>query len=177
LFAAGGTSFSFDVTGTGGTLPAGATVRPGTVAGMLIVRMTALTAAGSTTSLLPNPAPEIRVVIPRTAPVIESARIVASATGFDVEILAFSPVRNVTNAVVQVNVTSGTRVDGETRFTVDLTSALNTWYRDAANLQYGSQFRARLPFTLQNGDANVIDSVSVTLSNSVGTSAAVTGRR
>jgi hypothetical protein len=78
---------------------------------------------------------------------------------------------------VQVNLVSGTRLDGDSRFTVDLTNALNTWYRDAANLQFGSQFRARLPFTLQNGDANIVESVSVTLTNSIGTSAAVTGRR
>jgi hypothetical protein len=106
----------------------------------VIIRMTALNVVGSTASLLPSPAPEIRVVIPRTAPVIDSARIVPTATGFDVEILAYSPVRNVTNAVVQVNVVSGTRVDGDSRFTVELTNALNTWYRDAANLQFGSQF-------------------------------------
>ncbi len=176
VFAAGGSTFSFDVPASG-ALPAGSLVRPGTVSGTVIVRMTALTVAGSGLNLLPNPAPEVRVVIPRTAPVIDSAKILPNAAGFDLEILAYSPVRNLTNAVVQVNTVAGTRIDGETRFTVDLTSRFNDWFRDTANLQFGSQFKLRIPFTLANGDANAIDSVSVTLTNSVGTSSSVTGRR
>jgi hypothetical protein len=139
--------------------------------------MSALTVAGTTLNLLPSPAPEVRVVIPRTAPVIESARIVASAGGFDVEILGFSPVRNLTNAIVQVNPVAGTRTEGDLRFTVDVTSRFNDWFRDAANLRFGGSFRLRIPFTLTNGDASTIDSVSVTLTNTIGTSAAATGRR
>ena len=177
VFAAGGTVFAFDVTGTGGVLPSGALVRPGTVAGTVIIRMTGLTVAGSTVSLLPSPAPEVRVVVPRTAPVIDTVRILPVSGGFEVEILAFSPVRNLTNAIVQVNVVAGTRVESDARFTVDLASRFNDWFRTAENLVFGSQFKVRLPFTLQNGDASIIDSVSVTLTNSVGTSAAVTGRR
>jgi len=177
VFAAGGRTFTFDITGNG-ALPSGAVVRPGTVAGTVTVRMTALIVAGSTTvSLLPSPAPEVRVVIPRTAPVIESARIVANASGFDLEILGFSPVRNLTSAIVQVNPVSGTRTEGELRFTVDVTSRFNDWFRDNANLRFGGAFRLRIPFTLTNGDASAIDSVSVTLTNTIGTSAAATGRR
>lgn len=176
VFAAGGTTFSFDVTGNG-ALPAGALVRPGTTAGTVVVRMTALTVAGTTLSVIPNPAPEVRIVIPRSAPVISSARIVQSSGGFDLVILGFSPTRNVTQAVVQVNTTSGTRVEGETRFTVDLTSRFNDWYRDPASLSFGTEFQLRIPFTLANGDFAVIDSLTVTLTNTSGTSASATARR
>ena len=176
VFAAGGTTFSFDVTGNG-ALPAGALVRPGTVAGTVVVRMTALTVAGSTLNVMPSPAPEVRIVIPRSAPVISSARIVQSAGGFDLVILGFSPTRNVTQAAVQVNTTSGTRVDGDTRFTVELTSRFNDWYRDAASLPFGTEFQLRIPFTLANGDFATIDSLTVTLTNTSGTSASATARR
>jgi hypothetical protein len=174
LFSGGGTAFSYIV---GTSLAPGGLLRPGSVAGTVIVRMTALTAVGSTVSLLPSPAPEVRVVVARAAPVIDSVRILPSAGGFDIEILATSTVRNVTSAAVQVNVVAGTRVDGESRFTVELTSSFNDWFRTAANLQWGGQFRVRLPFTLQNGDSSIVDSVSVTLANTSGTSTAVTGRR
>jgi hypothetical protein len=177
VFAAGGSTFSFDVPASGGALPSGALVRPGTVSGTVIVRMNALTVVGTTLNLLPSPAPEVRVVIPRTAPVIDSARIIPNTGGFDLELLAFSPVRNLTSAIVQINTVAGTRVEGDTRFTVDLTSRFNDWFRDAANAQFGGQFRLRIPFTLANGDANAIDSVAVTLTNTVGSSSSVTGRR
>ncbi|BDC49326.1 hypothetical protein F183_A16420 [Bryobacterales bacterium F-183] len=176
VFAAGGQTFSFDVTGNG-ALPAGALVRPGTVAGTVVVRMTALTVAGSTLNVLPSPVPEVRIVIPRSAPVISSARIAQSSGGFDLIILGYSPTRNLTQATVTVNTTSGTRVEGDTRFTVDLTSRFNDWYRDAASLPFGSEFQLRIPFTLANGDFAVIDSLTVTLTNTSGTSAAATARR
>jgi len=117
------------------------------------------------------------LTVPRTAPVIDTVRILPVTGGFEVEIAALSPVRNLTGAAVQVSTTSGTRVEGETRFTFDLTSRFNDWFRTADNVPNGGQFIVRLPFMLQNGDANVIDSVSVTLTNSIGTSTAVTGRR
>jgi len=177
FFGSGGTTYTFDVAGTGGILPSAGLVRPGTVSGIIVVRMTALTAQGSTASLLPSSAPEIRLTVPRTAPVIDTVRILPVTGGFEVEIAALSPVRNLTGAAVQVSTTSGTRVEGETRFTFDLTSRFNDWFRTADNVPNGGQFIVRLPFMLQNGDANVIDSVSVTLTNSIGTSTAVTGRR
>jgi hypothetical protein len=54
--------------------------------------------------------------------------------------------------------------------TVNVTNQFTTWYQSTDSQQFGSQFRLRIPFTVQ-GDINAIGSVSVTLTNAVGTSA------
>jgi hypothetical protein len=59
-----------------------------------------------------------------------------------------------------------------TSLTVPLGTAFAAWYAGASSAQFGSQFLYTQPFTVQ-GDIGAIASVTVTLSNSVGTSQAV----
>ena len=56
-----------------------------------------------------------------------------------------------------------------TDLTVQLSSAFQTWYGSEASDQYGTNFLYTQPFTL-NGDASDIASVTITLTNSNGTS-------
>jgi hypothetical protein len=58
-----------------------------------------------------------------------------------------------------------------TSLTIDVSSVFDNFYRGSASTQFGSQFRLTVPFTVQ-GNSNSIVSVSATLSNSQGTSAA-----
>jgi hypothetical protein len=60
-----------------------------------------------------------------------------------------------------------------TTASVSLSPLFTTWYQNAASAQYGSQFSLTIPFTVQNSTAP-ITSLSVTLTNSQGSSAAAT---
>ena len=56
--------------------------------------------------------------------------------------------------------------------TVQLSSAFSTWYQSSASNQFGGQFMLTMPFSV-SGTSTDITSVSVTLTNTKGTSAAV----
>jgi hypothetical protein len=55
-----------------------------------------------------------------------------------------------------------------------VSSLLPSWFATTSNYQYGGAFSLTIPFTI-SGPASAIQSVSVTLTNSVGTSAPVSG--
>jgi hypothetical protein len=178
-FAAGGTTMSF-------TIPAGATtasllqsgaIQQGTVAGTITVTLTQLSAGG--TSMLPQPAPSATVKVPLIAPVITSGSVTITnltSTGFDVQLDAYSTSRDLQSATISFQAASGTQLNGTTSFSVPLSSIAPGWFSGATGLQNGSSFQLTVPFTF-SGDTSVFgpNSVSVTLTNSVGSSSAVTG--
>jgi hypothetical protein len=59
---------------------------------------------------------------------------------------------------------------------VNLAATFSAWYQSAASLNFGSNFTFSVPISF-TGSLNAIGSVSVTLVNSAGTSAAVTATR
>jgi len=177
VFGGGGQTLQVDIptTGTTVTLPSTALVKPGTVAGTVTIRVAALVAVGSTDSLLPSPAPQVTVVLARSAPVIDTAVFAPVTGGFNLEVTATSTPRNLTNAVEQFNLAAGKNVTGTTSFTVDLQSLGTAWFGSADGLSFGGQFKLRIPFTVT--DITVIDSATVTLCNTSGASATATARR
>jgi hypothetical protein len=56
---------------------------------------------------------------------------------------------------------------------VDVSTMFTLWFQSAASLATGSQFMMTVPFTITGNKADIA-SVTVTLTNSVGTSAPVT---
>jgi hypothetical protein len=60
---------------------------------------------------------------------------------------------------------------------VDVSQLFTTYFGSAAGQQSGGAFKFTMPFTVTGGDANAVTQVTVTLTNSVGTSTAVTGGR
>jgi len=161
-----GTTFSV-------TFPANATsvpipeIDPGTVAGAITVTLSLnnLSEAVST------------ITMDRLAPVIEAGSVQilnVTSTGFDVEVVANSTPRDLSYATFTFTSAQGTQIIGDTSFTFNVKSLLDTWYSSAEGLSYGSAFSLTVPFTL-SGPASAIQSVSVTLTNSVGASAAVSG--
>jgi hypothetical protein len=56
----------------------------------------------------------------------------------------------------------------------DIAATFATYYQSDASASVGSAFVYTQPFIAQQGDANVVTSISVTLSNSHGTSAPAT---
>jgi len=138
-------------------------VQTGTVAGTITI--TARLLAG-TTDVTPSPAPIQTISVPATAPVISTITATRNSTGFTVTITGYSSTRALSTA----NFTfSGTNL-ATTSLPIAVDAIFAPWYQSSTSSQYGSNFTYTQPFTTSNPQA--VTSVSVTLVNAVGTSAA-----
>jgi len=159
------------------TLPA---VQLGTVAGTITVQLTSLTIASTGQAVpLPTPAPSQTITVPRLAPVIVPGSVKITnitSSGFQVVLDASSTPRDLSGANLVFTAASGTQLSGTQTFTVSLTSVAGPWFdpANAAAVASGSAFTLTIPF-IYSGDTSALGSVSVTLTNSVGTSTAVSG--
>lgn len=164
-FSTGGRTVAF-------TIPHGATTAPpfklqtGSVAGTITLSVT-WQAGGVTFAERAGVSQTIQIA--PSAPVIAAVTASTTAAGLQVLVTAYSNTREVTGAVVQFTAASGQTLE-TTSVTVALTDAANTWFRAASSDQYGGQFILTLPFTVTGGAAGAVGSVSVTLTNTVGTS-------
>jgi hypothetical protein len=175
-FSTGGTTWNF-------TVPAGATASSqtttlvqGTVAGNLVLTMTRLVSGG--VSVLPSPAPTKTYTIARMAPVITANSVSmtnVTSSGFNVQLSAYATTREIDSATYKFNPVSGSKLNGAT-ITVNLNSILSSWYSDSNGMANGGAFYLSVPFAV-SGDVSAVQSVTVTLSNSSGSSAGVTGGR
>ena len=170
-FSTGGRTVDFTIAAnaTTATFPrANLLLQTGSVAGT--ITLTVKLAAGGA-DVTPNPVPSKTVRINRTAPVIRTLKLVTTGSGFEVWITGYAPSRELTQAAVTFTGASGSNLE-TTSVTVPISAAAGQWYRDASSQAYGSQFTIVQPFTVI-GTANPATSVAVTLSNSSGTSSAV----
>ena len=173
-FATGGKTASFNIA-AGQTLANLPAVVLGSVAGTVTIRVTAL--AGQGVSVLPGTPPTATIPIARSAPVIEpgSVRISGDGATLTVTFIATSNSRDLTQA--SVTFTSGTRIDAGGQLTVNLQAPGQAWFESADGRSNGGAFRVTLPFNLAGGAGSAITQASVTITNSVGTSQAVSGGR
>jgi hypothetical protein len=91
-----------------------------------------------------------------------------TTSGFEVVVVGYSTTRSLSQAAFRFTPRAGSNVQNAD-VTVNVSSQFTTWYQSTDSQQFGSQFRLRIPFTVQ-GDINALGSVSVTLTNSAGTS-------
>jgi hypothetical protein len=171
-FTTGGRSADFRI-------PAGSTqavfgisalgVQTGTIAGTITITLQVFAAGVDVT---PTPPPTRVLRIAGTPPVITSAKLVANSTGFNLVVIGYATTREVTGATVHLTPAADARLT-TSDFSIQLTSVFAAWYQDAASILYGSQFSLTIPFAVENV-ANVVASLTVTLTNSQGTSAAAT---
>lgn len=158
------TTFSIPAGSTSVSLPA---LQTGTVAGDIV----------ATLSVTGQPDTTADLTIPRTAPVIEANSVQIldlTSAGFVVELVANSSPRDLQTASFTFNAVSGAQISGSATFTIDVSSALTQWYSSSEAQSYGSAFSLQIPFSL-SGNPSAIQSVTVTLTNSAGTSASATG--
>jgi hypothetical protein len=174
--------------GTGGlianfTIPAGTTqavfgtqqsvlLITGTTAGSIAVTA-ALQAGGA--SVTPTTAPSITTVIAKSQPVITALALTTSGTNLVVTVTGYSNTRDMTTGNFQFLAAPGSTLTAAP-IAVNLASTFSAWYQSSASLNFGSQFTFSVPISF-TGSINAIGSVSVTLVNSAGTSAAVTATR
>ncbi len=138
-------------------------INPGTVAGDIIVTLTVGGSKVASSTVTAEP----------IAPVITSVQIIKVPGGFDIEVVANSTPRDVSNAVFAFTPVAGVRISGNNTLTASISSLMSQWYSSSEGQANGSLFKLTVPFTL-GGDLSDIQSVTVTLSNSVGISAPVT---
>jgi hypothetical protein len=145
----------------------------GTVAGTITVTVTQLSVDG--VSVLPSPAPSSSVTVAPAAPSITvgSVAIVATSGGFTVQLDAYSNSRDLQSATFNF---SGSGLTGTTSFNVPVSTQAATYFEstDTVALQNGGSFQLTVPFTY-SGDINALQSVTVTLTNSMGVSSSATG--
>jgi len=149
-------------------------VQVGTVAGTITVTLTQLSANGS--SVLPSPPPSTSVTVAPAPPAITagSVVIIPTATGFNVQLDAASNTRDLQSATFNF---AGTGLTGTTLFPdLALETAASSYFAATSSLPNGGGFQLTVPFTY-SGAASVLDgtTVTVTLENSAGTSAQVSG--
>ncbi len=164
-FSTGGRTETF-------TVPANSTTSPqvafqtGTVAGTITVTLT-LSAGG--VNVTPAGLAPATLIIAPAAPVITSVAFTNGSDGLiTVVVNGFSNTREMTQADF---VFSGAGVSALKMSTMNLPigDLFGTWYASTASDQYGSEFTYTQHFQLSKPDSG-ITAVSVTLSNSIGTS-------
>ena len=163
-FSSGGRTVTF-------TIPAGQTagvfpvtplrILSGTVAGTIRIRTA--TAPESSTAV-----PESTVPIARSLPVITAGTVQIGTGTFTVQIDGYSNTREISAATFRLTAAAGAPL-GTTDVPVAVGAAFTTWYQSAGAGPFGGQFRLALPFTV-TGSLTDIESVTVTVTNAVGTS-------
>jgi hypothetical protein len=167
-FSTGGRMYSYTVAANSTTVPP-VQLQAGTDAGTITITAK-LTAYG--TDVTPGGLAPLVIVVPPVVPVISGTTISASGSTLTVVVHGFSNTREVSSAVFDFTAATGDTLATPT-LTIPAMTIFSTWYSDATSDAYGSTFTYTQIFNT-SGDASTVGSVKVTLTNSVGTSAAST---
>jgi hypothetical protein len=144
-------------------------VQTGTVAGTITI--TAQLLAG-TVNVTPTPAPTQSIVVTPGAPVITSVTATRTSTGLTVMVTGYASNRDVDSGAYQFSASDGANLL-TTQLGTSITSLFTPWYGSTSSAPFGSQFTLTQPFTV-NGSTSAVLSVTVTLTNALGTSPAAT---
>ncbi len=164
-FSTGGGTADFTIPANS-TAPVSLSLQTGTVAGA--IALTVSWQAGGAALAVPAALNQTIQIAP-AVPVISGVTATTTATGFQVVITGYSNTREVSQATLQFTPASGQSLQTAS-VPVPLTSAAATWFGSSSSDQYGGQFVLTLPFTVTDGTASAIASISVQLVNSQGTS-------
>jgi hypothetical protein len=172
VFASGKNTLPFTIpVGLGsGTFSTGANrFQTGTVVGTITITLS-LQAGGL--DITPSPAPVFQIRIAPQAPVITGMTAVRDGGFLDVTVQGFSDTREVQQAFFVLGIAPGGSVT-PTSFTLPLSSVFASYYQSSASATTGGQFLLSQQFVVM-GNVNQIQSVSGTLTNSVGGSSSFT---
>jgi hypothetical protein len=146
-------------------------LQAGTVAGVIHLSLDSVKVDGQPVS--PNSS-TFDITIPLLAPVITGMRLLnRTSGGFTVEITGYATSREVTQATFQFTAGAGGALS-TVQLQPDIAGTFAAYYQSDASMTVGSAFVYSQPFFAEPGDANVVTSVSATLTNSQGTSAPAT---
>jgi hypothetical protein len=162
-------SFSVPNGNTAAVFPANAAVATGTVAGT--ITLTAKLTSGGV-DVTPNPPPTQTITIKPAAPVIQSVAFSNTGGVVTVTVIGYSTTREIISGDFVFAVSTGNTVTNGGDVPVTLGSAFTTWYQSSASNPFGGQFKLTIPFNVANGTSAQVTSVSVKLTNTIGTSPA-----
>ncbi|RXH54759.1 FG-GAP-like repeat-containing protein [Granulicella sibirica] len=164
-FAGGGRNYTFTVAANSVVTPP-IQLQAGTEAGTITVPVT-LTAQG--VDVTPASLTPVVIVIPPAAPVVSLVTMNSTGGGVNVVVTGYSNTREATQAKFHFTAASGADLNTPD-FTANINPLFGTWYSSAASAPYGSTVVYTQSFTLDSGTASTITGVTVTLTNSIGTS-------
>lgn len=101
-----------------------------------------------------------------------------SSTSFTVQVTGFATTRTLTSLEVQFSIAPGFSVP-TSQFTFNVQPIATVWFQSTASKTFGGQFTIAIPFTFQGvvptgkSVLDALSSVSVTMSNEVGSSNSV----
>ncbi len=151
------------------TLPSGAAVQTGTLAGTITIT-TEFNVGGATL-----PGPSQTILIRRAVPVISAVRLTRNSGGIEVRVEGFTNTRQLAEARITFTFANNVDVTGSTNATVNVASAIQAWFANAASIPFGGQFGLTLPFSVTGDPANVTG-VSVVVTNGEGPSNSVSAQ-
>jgi hypothetical protein len=143
-------------------------LQTGTVSGTITLTFTLAAAGGDL------PGFQRTIAISRTAPVIQSVKLVRTSAGLEVHVISFSPPRDLTEADLTFTAAPGATLQ-TTSVSQNISNAATAWYQGTASAQYGSLLMLVLPFTASQGSVDAVGSVSVVMKSAEGSSASVSG--
>ncbi len=182
-FATGGRTVDFEIPAgsTDAIFPNGTNrikVQTGTVAGTITLTPSFATSGGA--DLTPDPPPAQAMAVVESAPVITSAVISSkSLSAMTLQITGFSTARSVNQVSLQFTARPGETL-GTSNLSISAGSQFGAWYASSQSKPFGSMFLLTVPLNFTGdasgviGAANTVQSISITLSNSQGTSNSVT---
>ncbi len=151
-----------------GQLGKSAPFQTGTLSGT--ISFSATFTAGAV-DITPSAAPMKATVIPPGPPQLRSVRLgMRSGSTIQLLISGYSTTRSVSQLAFQFTAAAGKNLQTPTA-TADVGSAFTSWYANPSSDAFGSQFTVALTLML-TGDPAALQSISVTASNSQGTSPA-----
>ena len=171
-FAAGGRQLTFTVPPNSTQVTWSAPVaafQSGTVAGSIELD---LNLESNGTDITP-PASSRTIRVDRVAPRIVGVQVVQTSAGFDVHVTGFATTRQVAQGTFQF---SGDSAGSTANIIVPLGASSNVWFQSADSDTFGGQFGLVQSFQWQGQPSGVLNSVSVSLTNAQGSSAAVQTR-
>jgi hypothetical protein len=178
-FPSGSTTFQVTIPANSSTPnPPIPPIQLGSVAGDIIGTLGTLTATGGQTLPFAGPPPTVKITVPVLPPIIVpgSVKITnVTSSGFQVFLDASSTTRDLASGAFVFTAAPGTQMNGCTpNCTVNFGPEATAWFASPAGISNGGTTSLTVPFAF-SGDTNVIGTVSVTLTNSVGTSAPASG--
>jgi hypothetical protein len=129
--------------------------------------------------ITPEEAPVLTLDVMRGPPQLVSVQLASlSANAFTVVLTGFATTRTLDNLELKINTAGGVSVSPSSAV-INVSGPSQTWYRNDDSIPFGSLFSAAIPITLGGRDPDnpvvpLIQSVSVTASNELGSSSAMT---
>lgn len=151
------------------SLPSGAAVQTGTLAGTIVVS-TEFNVGGTTI-----PGPSQTILVRRAVPTISAVRLTRASGAVEVRVEGFTNTRQLTEARITFTFASGVDVTTSSTVTVNVTSAIQAWFANSASQAFGGQFGLTLPFNVTGDPANVTG-VAVVVTNGEGASNSVSAQ-